>query len=136
MKRSRLVDDELSIAPGPIDLVDSAAAARYASALARAAGADGDAVVWHDGDSEMLLRLGKVRLERGVEGIVLVHVPVFCEETGEVEVVVPFAVTRHAQAGLVAATAAVPRGPAEVVSRWGEPLVSAAWEALVEVASG
>jgi hypothetical protein len=130
------VDHETALAAGPVDFVDAAAATRYATALARAAGAEGDVVVWHDGDSELLLRPAQARLERGGDSIVVVRVPVFCDQTGEIEVVVPFAVSRDPDRGLVAATDAVPRGPAEVVNRWGDPLVAAAWEALVVVASG
>jgi hypothetical protein len=131
-----LLDDDIPLASGRVDLLDVAAAARYSTALARAAGTAGDTVVWNDGDSELLLRLGQVRLERGADGIVLVCLSVFCEEAGEIEVVVPFAVSHDARAGLVAATDAVPHGPAAVVNRWGEALVAAAWEALVEVAAG
>jgi hypothetical protein len=130
------VQDEIAPAPDLIDLVDADAAARYAAALAHAAGSTGEAVVWHDGDSELLLRLDRVTLERREDGTILVHLPVFCEESGDAEVIVPFAVARRPGGALVAATDTVPHGPAAVVNRWGEPLVAAAWEALAEVASG
>jgi len=93
-------------------------------------------VVWSDGENELLVRAGRVRA-RFADGLVLVGIPVFCEQTGETEVVVAFAVgSPDAPAGLVMVTETVPRGPAAVVDRWGDALVAAAWDAVLEVAVG
>lgn len=90
-------------------------------------------VVWTDGDAELLVRADKSRLVL-TEGFALVGLPVFTEQTGEVEVVVPFATgTTKAPLGLVLATEPEPRGPAVLMPRWGDPLVAAAWQALIDL---
>ncbi len=93
-------------------------------------------VVWSDGENELLVRPARLRV-RFAEGLVLVGIPVFCEQTGETEVVVALAVgSPDAPAGLVMVTETVPRGPAVVVDRWGDALVAAAWDAVLDVAVG
>jgi hypothetical protein len=113
----------------------------YRIAFAEAAGAEpaaleaSDGVVWTRGENELLVRPDGVRLLLR-DGFALVSIPVFCEQTGDVEVVVPFALGRPgAPLGLVMATEPVPRGPAVVVECWGEHLVGAAWDALVHLAA-
>jgi len=92
------------------------------------------AVVWLDGAAELLIRADAVRLAC-LDSLLLVGVPVFCEELGDAEVVVPFALAQPTAAGLLrAATETLPRGPAQIVERWGEEITGAAWEALVALA--
>jgi hypothetical protein len=105
-----------------------------AQALVRAAFGAAPAFVWTAGEDELLVRAAAVRLLIR-DGIVLLSVPVFTDQTGDAEVVVPFAVGREqAPIGLSMATEPVPRGPSIVVERWGGELVAACWQALVRVA--
>ena len=91
-------------------------------------------VVWTDGDSELLVRAGRARLVP-IDGFLLAGLPVYTEQTGEVEVVVPFATgTPRELIGLVVAAEHEPRGPPALMARWGDPLLAAAWQALVNVA--
>lgn len=96
---------------------------------------DAEVLLWRDGDNELLVEAARVRLHVA-DGLVLVDVPVACDQTGRVVVHVPFAVgSGRREAGLVVATEARPRGPAEIVELWGEALVALAWQALLEVAA-
>lgn len=89
-------------------------------------------VLWRDGGNELLLYLDKVRVEFGEQLLVAV-LPVYTDQSGESEVLVPF-VTRPADDafGLMAATECVPRGPHEVVDAFGDALVALAWAAVVK----
>jgi len=90
-----------------------------------------DAVVWTDGDAELLVRAGQARAECR-EGLLVIAIPVFTDQTQDEEVLVPFAIGAPGlDAGLAMATHTRARGPEEVVDRWGEPLIAAAWDALV-----
>ena len=94
----------------------------------------GPEVIWVDGDNELLVRAEKVRVVFRT-GFVLIGVQVFCEQTGESELVVPFATgTSEEPLGLILATEPAPRGPAALVERWGDPILASAWKALLEVA--
>ena len=111
---------------------------RYRTALRRAVAPDGaaaaDAVVWVDAGAELLVRPEQATIAC-LDGLLLVAIPVFTEQTSEAELVVPFAVGgAHAPAGMLMATETRPRGPAIVVDRWAEPVTAAAWEALVALA--
>jgi hypothetical protein len=123
---------------GGIALDDREATRRYRTAL-KAAVAPGvekppDAVVWEDAGAELLLHPARARVSCD-DGLVRVVIPVYTEQTDDAEILVPFAVGRpDAPAGLVMATETRPRGPDIVVDRWAEPLLAAAWEALVGVA--
>jgi hypothetical protein len=126
-----------AVAP-EVSLTADEGAALYQVAFAEAAGDGGAAgdVVWTAGDSELLVHAGSVRLLLR-DGFALVAVGVFCDQTNDVEVVVPFALGRPgAPLGLVMATEPVPRGPTAVVQRWGEHIVAVAWDALVQVTAG
>jgi hypothetical protein len=93
-------------------------------------------VVWVDGESELAVRLAGVRVETG-DGVLVVTIPVRCDQTGETEVHVTFAVGRPgAPAGLYAATQRRPRGPAVVVDTWAEAIVAFAWQILLGLATG
>ena len=103
-------------------------------ALAADAAAPVDEVVWVDADAELLVRADRANLSFD-DGIVLVGLPVFSEQTGDAEVEVPFAMAgAEGSTGLVMATQTRPRGPDAVVDRWAEALVAVAWDALVRLA--
>lgn len=112
----------------------------YGSAFAAAArppgsGGSGD-VVWTQSDAELLVHLGETRV-RFLDGLVLVGISVYCEQTKDVEVVVPFAVgSKDLPAGMVIATETAPRGPDVIVDRWGDQLIAAAQTALVALSQG
>jgi hypothetical protein len=93
-------------------------------------------VVWVDGESELAVGLAGVRVETG-DGVVVVTIPVRCDQTGEAEVHVTFAVGRPGQpAGLYATAQRRPRGPAVVVDTWAEAIVAFAWQILLGLATG
>jgi hypothetical protein len=122
--------------PGPpVPLPAQTAQALYGSTFAAAAGPPearaAGGVVWTRSGAELLVRLAQIRV-RFLDGFVLVGIPVYCEQTGESEVVVAFAVgSTDAPAGMVIATESVPRGPAAIVDRWGDALTAAAHRALI-----
>jgi len=96
---------------------------------------DRSAAVWVDGDNELVIRPNKLRVAFDA-GYALIGIAVFTEQTGEAEVVVPFALGDPKQPfGLVVATEPLPRGPALIVETWGDQLIAAAWDALLEVAT-
>jgi hypothetical protein len=92
-----------------------------------------DAIVWSDAGAELLLHPTRARIDCD-DGLLLVTVPLFTEQTGEAEIVVPFAVGPEGAPGLVMATETRARGPDVVLDRWGDPLIAAAWDALVGLA--
>ncbi|HEX8693641.1 MAG TPA: hypothetical protein VF746_14555 [Longimicrobium sp.] len=121
----------------PVTLEPAEAHARFRDAFVEAAGAGGAGggdVVWAEGDDELLVHAGRVRVVFR-EGFALVGIPVHTGQTGEVEVVVPFALGSAGEPlGLTAATEPTPRGPAALVEVWGDPLIATAWGALLRVA--
>ena len=93
-------------------------------------------VIWHDGDSEVLVHLDKTQAVL-FPGLVLIALTLEADETGPGQLVVAFAVGgADRPAGLVAVTEARPRGPAQLVDRWGEAATAAAWLALLDMAHG
>lgn len=89
-----------------------------------------------DGESALLVDPARSRVLTA-DGLVLVVLGVDCDQTGPVEVTVPFAVGgEQRDAGMIATTEARPRGPAVLAERWGEALIALAWEALVSVFAG
>lgn len=123
----------------PVPLAVETAQALYRSFFAAAGGpieAGGTDAVWTQSDAELLVRLSRTRV-RFLDGLMLVGIPVFCEQTGDAEIVVAFAVgAEDAPAGMVIATERRPRGPALIVDRWGEALTAAAQRALIALAQG
>jgi hypothetical protein len=123
---------------GVVVLDEREASDRYRTALGRAVAPGVDdaqsTVVWEDADAELVLHPSRARIACD-DGLVKVLIPVYTEQTDEADILVPFAVGRpDAPAGLIMATETRPRGPHMVVDRWAEPLLAAAWEALVGVA--
>jgi hypothetical protein len=95
----------------------------------------GDAVVWAEHDRELLVRVAKIRV-RLASGVVAVTIPVQCDEVGDADVHVTFAVgSPDRPAGLIVATEERPRGPRIVVDLWGDALVAFAWRVLLDVAA-
>ena len=93
-------------------------------------------IVWSLGDSELQVEVGGVTAQLS-RGLVLVSIPVRCEETASVRIDVPFAVGDNERpAGMFAATELRPRGPGIITAAWGDALVAYAWKILLAVAAG
>ena len=93
-------------------------------------------VVWVNGDSELAVNLVDLQVKLA-DGLVRVLLPVRCDQSGNAQVEVVFAVGSPRQpSGLYASTYRRPNGPAAVVSVWGEHLVAFAWQCLLGMASG
>lgn len=92
------------------------------------------AQVWMKDDSELLVFTAKVEVELD-DGIVLVTIPVSCDQVAAA-IQVPFAVGSNDQpAGMVFATEERLRGPEVIVDVWGEALTAFAWQIFITVAS-
>lgn len=92
-------------------------------------------VVWIEGDSELAVEIGSVRIDIG-EGRVDLLIPVRCDQTGAADIVVTFAVGESQRpAGLYASTLRRPTGPKLIIDTWGEALVAFAWKTLLELTS-
>ena len=93
-------------------------------------------VVWVEGDSELAVGIAGVRVALD-QGLIVVTIPVRCDQTGPTEVHVTFAVGDPSRpAGLYASTQRRPRGPAVVVDTWGESIVAFAWHVLLDLVAG
>lgn len=107
-------------------------------ALAEACGSSDrtqKSILWRDGDDELLLHVSRTRVAMAAR-LIVICIPVFTDQSGEAEVVVPFVTnTATDPVGLIAATETRPRGPAAVVDVFGESLVAVAWAALVNAAA-
>ena len=110
------------VAPGTVvddvALNPAEAAALFPAAAALAAGVDQPGadprapVLWREGDLELLVQPAGVSARFGT-GVVVVTIPVSCDQTGAAEVHVTFVVgDQKRPAGLLAATEERPRGPA------------------------
>jgi hypothetical protein len=109
---------------------------RLVRAALSTADADDGVILLADGESELIVDPARTRTLTA-EGVVLVVLGVECDQTGPVEVTVPFAAgTENATTGMVLATEQVPRGPEILIRRWGPALVALAWEALLSVTAG
>lgn len=90
-------------------------------------------VIWEQAGSELLVHLKRTRVAV-LDGLVLVGLTVESVETQQIEVTVPFAVGRLDRlAGMVVTTEPVPRGPEVIIDRWGEAIIAAAWQILLDV---
>jgi hypothetical protein len=91
--------------------------------------------LWVKDSSELLVLTGKVSVTLD-DGLVLVTIPVSCDQAAGAIIQVPFAVgSRDQPAGLVFATEERPRGPEVVVDLWSEALVAFAWRLMLTVAA-
>ena len=123
-----------------LDTGETAAPVRLARAaletsLRQALALDDDtpSYVWVDGDSELVVHAARTRVALS-PGTLLLGLTVECDQTGRVEVTVPFALgSNDTDAGLVMATASRPFGDVSLVERWGDVLVAAAYRALLDV---
>jgi hypothetical protein len=113
-------------------LTIAALGARYA-AVGHPAAAQ---VIWQDADGEVLVHLDQTKVVM-FPGLILVALTLETDETGKGQLVVPFAVgSPTSPAGLLVATEQRPRGPDQLVDRWGESAIAAAWLALLDLAHG
>ena len=97
--------------------------------------ARGETILLRDGDNELLVEVPKIDL-RFADGLVIVVIPVRCDQVRRAVIQVPFAVgSSKRRAGLIAATESAPRGPLVVVEIWGEALTALAWQALLGVSA-
>lgn len=110
------------------------AAARRAAGLFRPS--QRTEVVWIEGDSELAVGLAGLEL-RCADGLVVLRIPVRCDQTGPARVEVAFACgSPTAPAGLYAAAERRPRGPELIVATWGDALVAYAWQCLLGLVTG
>ena len=92
-------------------------------------------VVWSDGTNELMVDIARISVGT-MDGLVMVKIPVSCEETDRQTILVTFATGSPAKpAGLIFATDTVPTGPPEIVEIWGESLITLAWVSLLRVLS-
>jgi hypothetical protein len=93
-------------------------------------------VVWVEGESELAVSLDGLKLQFGT-GILVLTLPVRCDQTGAAEVRVHFACGEPERpAGLYAAAQRRPQGPELIVSIWGDALVAFAWQCVLHLVSG
>lgn len=114
----------------PIDPKSAVALVQAALKPAR-----GETILLREGDNELLVDVANIDLRFG-DGIVIVEIPVRCDQVRRVIVQVPFAIgSSKRRAGLIAATESAPRGPLVVIEIWGEALTALAWQALLGLAA-
>jgi hypothetical protein len=120
------------------DLVRVDSERLFRLALAKACGSTdkgAKSVLWRDGDDEVVLEVSGARIAT-TDRLIVTSIPVFTDQSGAAEVVVPFVTSAADDAeGLIAATEVHPRGPAAIIDIFGEALVAVAWSALVETAA-
>jgi hypothetical protein len=123
---------DLPIAPGEPAGLLTLKAEELGLLLVSAAGAkEAPETVWSDGTSELLVHTSKITLA-ATDGLILVTIPVECQETGNQDIGVVFATgSAENPAGLIFATGDIPEGPAEIVEIWGEQLLALAWTSLL-----
>lgn len=93
-------------------------------------------VVWVAGDSELAISLSELSV-KFADGLIVVLIPVRCDQTGREVIEVAFAVGAPNQpAGLYASTYRRPNGTELIVSVWGESLVALAWQCVLGLVSG
>ena len=127
------VGPEVDLNPDELQQLVSVAAV---SAGGAPAGARSDTVVWTLGGSELFVIIAKVQV-RVDSGVIVVVIPVSCDQFPEAAIEVGFAVGDDSRpAGLLAVTEDRPRGPAGVVDLWGDALTGFAWQVLLSVTTG
>lgn len=127
------VTDGITLDPDAIGPIVVGAARRASGVRAAARRTE---VVWADGADELIVDPGGVSVETAT-GVVVVSIPVACDQSGPDTVRVTFAVgSPDRPAGLIAAATRVPEGPSVVVNRWGDALVAFAWSVLLGTVNG
>lgn len=143
-RAGRFTDPPQPLDPGSVAdrvLVDPDSASRLLrTAALRAAGlfrpTRRSQVVWVDGARELAIAVSDLRLELG-DGVVVLWIPVRCDQLGTGLVSVAFAVGAPGRpAGLYAATERRPRGPQVVLDSWGDALVAFGWQCLLGLVTG
>lgn len=87
--------------------------------------------VWVNGANELAINLTDLHM-KSLDGLVIVGIPVRCDQVGDALVEVGFAVGSPDQpAGMFAATYNRPNGPPLIIDVWGDSLVAFAWECLL-----
>jgi hypothetical protein len=141
---TRAIRPPVAMAPGdlhePIQIDPESAGRLLAVAAKRASGlyrpTKRTEVVWVLGDSELAVGVDDVHV-RTSDGLVVVTIPVRCDQIEPSHVTVTFAVGAPGRpAGMYASTQRVPRGPAVVVDNWGAALVAFAWQCVLGMISG
>ncbi len=90
-------------------------------------------MVWVDAGDELVVDFAATRVAIR-PGMVVVGLSVATDRHRPTIVSVPIAVgTPEKITGLHAVTPRVPEGPTDLVARWGNPLIAAAWGALLDV---
>lgn len=93
-------------------------------------------VVWVQGDSELAVSLVELSVET-IDGLLVVRLPVRCDQTGPAQIEVSFAVgTGEEPSGLYASVYRRPSGPPLITEAWGEALVAFAWQCVLGLVSG
>lgn len=93
----------------------------------------GGTIIWQNNLSELQVFASQIKLQV-LEGLLVVSIPVSCDQVKSAIIQVPFAVgSAAAPAGILVATEEMPRGPDSIVKIWGEALVAFAWHALLTV---
>lgn len=93
-------------------------------------------VVWVDGENEIAVNFAEIGVKLS-DGLMLVTLPVRCDQVGEARIDVLFAVgSPDAPAGLYAAAGRRPQGPELVVAVWGDALVAFAWQCVLRLLAG
>ncbi|GIK95842.1 MAG: hypothetical protein BroJett029_00510 [Alphaproteobacteria bacterium] len=114
----------------PVDLENTKSLIRAALKPSR-----GELLLLRDADNELLVDAARIDVRLG-DGLIVVAIPVRCDQVRRATIQVPFAVgSSKRRAGLVAATESSPRGPLVVTQIWGEALTVLAWQALLGVAA-
>lgn len=103
------------------------------AALAERLGGLVPPVVWNDGEGELLIRPATLRL-RLLPGWLVVNLDVACDELGPVTAQVVVGLGRDGRGDGAEASATLdPRTPQLLVDRWGDELVTAVWESVLDV---
>ena len=118
--------NEISIASAVFQQMISAAATRD----------NAGTQVWVQGASELLVSTAKVTATLD-NGLIVISVPVVCDQVPSATVQVAFATcSKESPAGMICATEERPRGPATIVDAWGDPLIAFAWRVLLTAITG
>jgi hypothetical protein len=92
-------------------------------------------VVWTQDSSELTVFTNKVTTALD-DGLILITIPVSCDQLANAVIQVPFAGGSATQpAGMVCATEQRPRGPDLIVDVWGDALIAFAWKLILTVAT-
>ena len=116
---------------GPEIPIDAASVQRLFTAVST----EGDQTIqiWNKDGNELLVHAAKIRVQLD-DGLIVVVIPVFCDQTGDAEIRVPFAVGgRNQPTGMLAATEDRPRGASQIVDIWAESLTAFAWRIIMAV---